>query len=163
MGWWTGKIRQAARYVTARVTEAERRDLAEWLTPAQLRLFDSMHRADQRHGLDVADGLRRAGHDEAELVLAGLFHDAAKGQSTRLPHRVMWSLGERYGAWVWTVARRIPGFADGLQRMREHSERSAELALRAGCSPLTAELIRYQSEPRDPVLGHALRVADEAN
>lgn len=161
--WWIGKIGQAVRYLTAEVRADERRDLAAWLTPAQLRLFDAMHRADQRHGLDVVEALRSAGHAEEDLVLAGLFHDAGKGRSTRLPHRVAWSLGERYGAWVWTVATRLPGFAGGLQRMRDHSERSAALAMRAGCSPLVADLIRYQSAPRDPALGEALRAADEAN
>ena len=161
--WWAGKIGQAIRYLTASVRDDERRDLAAWLTPAQLRLFDSMHRADQRHGLDVVEALRRAGHDEDDLVLAGLFHDAGKGRSTQLSHRVAWSLGERYGAWVWTVAGRLPGFAAGLRRMRDHSEQSAALALKAGCSPLAADLIRYQSAPRDPALGEALRAADEAN
>ena len=163
MGWWTGKIRQAIRYLTARVADDERRELGAWLTPAQMRLFESMHPVDQRHGVDVVNSLRQAGHTEDDLVLAGLFHDAGKGRSTGLRHRVAWSLGERYGAWVWTVTSRLPGFARGLQRMREHSERSAQLALRAGCSPLTAELIRDQAVPRHPALGDALRVADDSN
>jgi hypothetical protein len=163
VGWWTGKVGQAVRYLTAGVADDERRELAVWLTPAQLRLFDSMHRVDQRHGLDVVNSLRRAGHAEDDLVLAGLFHDAGKGRATGLPHRVAWSLGERYGPRVWIVTSRLPGFDAGLERMREHSERSAQLALRAGCSSLTADLIRYQAAPRHPALGEALRIADEAN
>jgi hypothetical protein len=149
--------------MTAKVSDDERDELARRLTRAQMRLFESMHRVDQRHGLDVVDALRRAGHDEEDLVLAGLFHDAGKGRSTGLLHRVAWSLGERYGPWVWTLAARLPGFATGLARMRDHASLSAELALRAGCSRLTAELIRYQARPRDATLGEALRLADEAN
>ena len=40
---------------------------------------------------------------------------------------------------------------------------SADLALRAGCSERTAELIRHQSEPIDPDAGVALQLADEAS
>jgi hypothetical protein len=147
--------------MTGSVSERERAELVSWLTSPQLALFDSMHRVDQRHGLDVMRSLRAAGHNEPELLLAGLFHDAGKGRATRLHHRVAWSLGERYGPWIWGAASALPGMADGLQRMRTHDERSAQLALEAGCPPLTAALIRQQAQPGR--LGDALRLADEAN
>jgi hypothetical protein len=148
--------------MTGSVSERERAELVNWLTPAQLALFDSMHRVDQRHGLDVVSSLRAAGHNELELLLAGLFHDAGKGTATRLHHRVAWSLGERYGWWVWRAAgTAVPGMARGLERMRTHDERSAQLALDAGCPPLTAALIRQQAQAGR--LGDALRLADEAN
>jgi hypothetical protein len=159
--WWRWRIRQAARYVTGSVSERERAELMSWLTPAQLALFDSMHRVDQRHGLDVVRSLWVAGHNEPELLLAGLFHDAGKGTATRLHHRVAWSLGERYGSWVWQAAGALPGMVRGLERMRTHDERSAQLALDAGCPPLTAALIRQQAQAGR--LGDALRLADEAN
>jgi hypothetical protein len=147
--------------MTGSVSQRERAELVTWLTPAQLVLFDSMHRVDQRHGLDVVRSLRAAGHNEPELLLAGLFHDAGKGTATRLHHRVAWSLGERYGSWIWQAAGVVPGMADGLERMRTHDERSGQLALDAGCPPLTAALIRQQA--RAGRLGDALRLADEAN
>ena len=161
--WWAGKIRQALRYATGSVSADERRDLAALLTPRQLALFDSMHPADQRHGLDVVRSLRDAGRTEHDLLLAGLFHDAGKGRSTGLGSRVAWSLSGRYGGWVRRLARTLPGVRAGLERMDRHAERSAELALAAGCSALTAELIRNQATPRDPQLGAALLAADEAN
>jgi hypothetical protein len=163
VSWWGGKARQAVRHVTGRVSAEERVMLGAWLSPAQLELFGRMHRADQRHGLDVVAALRDEGHDEPELLLAGLFHDASKGPHTRLVHRVAWSLGERHGAWVWRVARPIPTFGTALDRMASHAVDSALLAQAAGCPPGTAELIRHQSQPRDPVLGEALRLADEAS
>jgi hypothetical protein len=159
--WWSGKIRQALRYATGSVSEAERTDLAKWLTPAQLALFDSMHRVDRRHGLDVVRSLRDSGRNEPELLLAGLFHDAGKGSSTRLHHRVVWSLGEHYGSWIWSSASVLPGVRDGVARMREHVDRSAQLSLEAGCPPLTATLIRHRPAPNGLV--DALRLADEAN
>lgn len=162
MGWWSTKVRQTVRHLFGRVSAAERAELATWLDPPQLALFDSMHRADQRHGLDVVTALRDQGHDDRELLLAGLLHDCAKGPDTRLPHRVAWSLGERYGEGVLDAFARVPGFAAAFARLRDHAQASARLASEAGASERTAELIRHQSEPLDPVAGQALKLADEA-
>jgi hypothetical protein len=162
VGWWVTKVRQAGRHVAGRVSPAERHELRGWLSEPQLQLFESMHRADQRHGLDVLARLRREGHDDPELLLAALLHDCSKGPSVRLPHRVAWSLGERYGERVRDILVRLPGARAAFDRLRHHPEDSAELALRAGCSVRTAELIRHQSEPHDPIAGVALRLADEA-
>lgn len=122
-----------------------------------------MHRADQRHGLDVAAMLRGEGRDDPELLLAALLHDCSKGPGVRLPHRVAWALGERYGDGVATIFARLPGFSDAFGRLRHHADNSAQLALGAGCSERTAELIRHQSDPLDPDAGAALRTADEAS
>lgn len=160
--WWGGKARQLGRHVAARVTPVERAALAEWLAPAQLALFDGMPVADRRHGLDVAAGLRAAGVDDRDLLLAGLFHDAGKGRTIRLWHRVAWSLGELLGPWVHRLADRVPGGADAMARLRDHDERSAELAAAAGCPPRTVALIRGAVEPGDAPALAALRAADEA-
>jgi hypothetical protein len=161
--WWAGKLRQTWRHFRGRVTASERAQLASWLTPGQLDLFDRMHRADQRHGLDVVASLRAAGHTDLELLLAGLIHDSGKGPSVKLWHRVAWSLGERYGQRLHRVAERLPGFREPLERIRVHADRSAELALAAGCSPVTAALIRHQAGPVDGPHGDALLLADEQN
>lgn len=147
----------------ARVTATERAQLATWLTPPQLALFDAMHVADRRHGLDVAAALRDEGVTDPDALLAGLLHDAAKGRSVRLIHRVAWSLGEAYGPWVWRAARRLPTFAPALERLQVHAEASARAAERAGCSVRTVELIRHQAAPVDAQYGELLRLADEAN
>lgn len=162
MGWWAAKVRQFGRHLGGRVSPAERATLAQWLIPAQLALFESMHPADQRHGLDVVASLRAAGHDDPDVLLAGLLHDSGKGRSVGLWHRVGWSLGEHYGPRARRALERLPGFAVAFRRMDDHAARSAELALAAGCSARAAELIRSQAHPSDPV-GEALRLADEAN
>ncbi|MDQ3492168.1 MAG: hypothetical protein M3452_02765 [Chloroflexota bacterium] len=161
--WWAGKVRQFRRHLTGRVAPAQRDALAGWLTTAQLDLFDGMHPADRRHGLDVVASLRHAGHHDSELLLAGLLHDAGKGPEVGLWHRVAWSLGERYGQTVRRVASRLPGFAVAFERIGQHAYRSATMARAAGCTPRTVELIRNQAAPLDPVHGEALRLADEAN
>jgi hypothetical protein len=146
------------------VSAADRDSLAGWLTPAQRELFDAMHRADQRHGLDVVASLSADGHaDDQDLLLAGLFHDAAKGPTVGLLPRVGWSLGEHYGGAVLTATSWLPGFRSAYERLRVHADRSAEMALAAGCSVATSELIRHQASPVDAHAGEALRLADEAN
>ena len=67
-GWWADKVRQTRAYLRARVAPAERDALATWLTPAQLALFDTMHVADRRHGLDVVATLRADGVTDPEVL-----------------------------------------------------------------------------------------------
>jgi hypothetical protein len=143
------------------VAPSERDGLAAWLTPAQRVLFDSMHVADRRHGLDVVATLRAEGASDPEVLLAGLLHDAGKG-ATGVWSRVAWSLGQRYGRWVWRLAAVVPGGRAAIDRLRDHADASARLAEAAGCTPRTIALIRDQDAPRDAV-GELLRLADEAN
>lgn len=160
--WWACKVRQFRAHLRARVRPEERAALATWLSPPQLALFDSMHRADRRHGLDVAATLRAGGVTDPEVLIAGLLHDAGKGDTGIWP-RVAYSLGQAYGAWVWRVAGVLPGFGRAIERLRVHAQRSAELAAEAGASPRTVELIRHQEAPIDPDAGRLLLLADEAN
>ncbi|MGK2850199.1 MAG: hypothetical protein ACSLFN_04720 [Candidatus Limnocylindrales bacterium] len=132
------------------------------MTPPQLEVFDGMHVADQRHGLDVVRTLRAEGVTDPEVLVAGLLHDAGKGDTGVWP-RVAYSLGQAYGSLVWRGARVLPGFGAALERLRDHAETSAEMAAAAGCSPRTVELIRHQDAPIDPVAGRQLQLADEAN
>jgi hypothetical protein len=163
VGWWAAKVRRFARYFLGRVSSAERDGLHAWLTPAQLKLFDSMHRADQRHGLDVVAALRADRQSNPDLLLAGLLHDCGKGRGLHVWHRIAWSLSERYGRRVERLFLRVPSFKSAFAVIAAHAARSAELALAAGASDSTADLIRHQAEPVDEVLGRALLLADQAN
>jgi hypothetical protein len=160
--WWGHKARRFAGHLRARVSASERSALDGWLSPAQLGLFDSMHIADRRHGLDVAAALREQGITDPDALLAGLLHDTGKGRTGVWP-RVAYSLGQAYGTWVWSLAGAVPGFRAPLDRLRHHPERSAGLATAAGCSQRTVELIRHQDDPVDPEFGEILRLADESN
>ncbi|MGZ6265294.1 MAG: hypothetical protein ACXWN4_00115 [Candidatus Limnocylindrales bacterium] len=161
-GWWASKIKRTRAYLRAGVPPAERVELAAWLQPTQLELFDRMLVSDRRHGLDVVEFLRQHGVVEGDLLIAGLLHDCGKGTRVRLVHRVAWSLGQRYGAWIWRASAHLPTFGEGLVTLRNHAARSAELAAEAGCSPRTVELIRNQEAPTDED-GRLLLAADEAN
>jgi hypothetical protein len=160
--WWATKTRRAWAYLGARVAEADIRALESLLSPEQLALFSSMHRADQHHGLAVLRALRHEGAVDPDLLVAGLLHDAGKGRTGLLP-RVIHSLGQGYGAWIPRLARRLPRLGPSLDRLANHPSLSADLAAQAGCTEQTVELIRWQEAPRDPELGPLLRLADEAN
>jgi HD domain len=148
--------------VTARVTHTERAELVAWLTPAELALFDGMHVADRRHGIDVVAVLRRSGVRDRDVLAAGLLHDCAKGDTGAWP-RVAWSLGEALGPWVVRLARRVPGWAAPLDRLRTHAEASADLVAAAGLPAFAVDLVRHQAEPRDPRYGALFHAADEAS
>ncbi len=106
--FWGSKVRQFRAHQRARVDARERAGLDDWLSPPQLALFDSMHVADRRHGLDVVATLRAEGQLDEELLLAGLLHDAGKGDTGLWP-RVAYSLGQEYGRWIWRVAGSTAG------------------------------------------------------
>ena len=161
-GWWVGKVRQTKRHVLARVPARERDSVAAWLSPAQLAVFDGMHVADRRHGLDVVEALRAGGTTDPEVLVAGLLHDAGKGD-TGLVVRILHSLGQANITWPGRAIGWLPSMGRSLALLRDHAETSARLAEAAGCSPRTVELIRWQDAPRDSEAGERLRLADEAS
>jgi hypothetical protein len=160
--WWLAKIRQTRRHLFASVRPVERAAVAAWLTPEQLALFDAMHVADRRHGLDVVAALRAGGMTEPDVLVAGLLHDCAKGNAGLIA-RVLVSLEQAHLGWPARAASRLPVLRRTLQRLRDHPDLSADKAAAAGCSARTVELIRWQDAPRDPVAGERLRLADEAS
>jgi len=135
--------------------------LAAWTSPAELALFDAMHVADQRHGLDVVAYLRRAGVNDRDVLAAGLLHDCAKGDTGAGP-RIAWSLGEALGSWVPAAVRWLPGWSAALDRLRTHAAASADACAAAGLPAFAVELVRHQDAPVDPRFGAVFHAADEA-
>ena len=148
-------------HLTASVSPEEHRTLAAWTTPTELALFDAQHVADRRHGLAVVAWLRRAGVTDRDVLVAGLLHDCAKGDTGAGP-RIAWSLGEAFGPWVLAPARVLPGWDDALDRLAGHADASADALAAIGLSPRAVELVRQQSDPQDPEFGRAFKAADEA-
>ncbi len=135
--------------------------LAAWTRPTELALFDGMHVADRRHGLDVVAHLRRAGVKDRDVLAAGLLHDCGKGATGAGP-RIAWSLGELLGPRVLSAATRVPGWAPAIDRLRHHAEASADALAAAGLPARAVDLVRYQDAPRDPEYGARFHAADEA-
>jgi hypothetical protein len=161
VSFWASKTRQLRAHLLARVTSEERRALAAWARPTELALFDHMHVADRRHGLDVVAYLRRAGVADRDVLAAGLLHDCGKGD-VGWPPRVAWALGERYGTWAHRAAVRIPGWGVAMTRLRDHAALSADALAAAGLPPFAVALVREQAAPSDPAYGRVFHAADEA-
>lgn len=162
MSWWARKARQLRTHLFARVSGKERRAVAAWARPAELALFDTMHVADRRHGLDVVAALRRAGVTDRDVLAAGLLHDCAKGDTGAGP-RIAWSLGQAFGPWVVALAAQVPGWRRALERLRDHAAASAEAVAATGLPERAVDLVRYQDDPRDAEYGRLFHAADEAS
>lgn len=115
--------------------------------PARM-LFLRMATRDQRHSLNVLQRVQAILPGQSDLAAAALLHDVAKtagtGQRIRLHHRVIAVLLEALHP--GSVARfgidqpgswRYPFYLHYA-----HPELGACMAEAAGCTPLTAELIR---------------------
>lgn len=74
-----------------------------------------------------------------------------------------WSLGEMLGPWVHGLVARLPGGGDAMARLRDHPERSAELAAAVGCPPRAVALIRGDAGAGGAASLVALHAADEAS
>jgi hypothetical protein len=70
------RVGQFVAHVRARVDPAEEDLVDRVLPPEAQALFRGMPVADRRHGLDVAQRLLAAGHDDRDLLGAALMHDA---------------------------------------------------------------------------------------
>jgi hypothetical protein len=152
-------------HVRARVEPSEERFVSDVLSPDLQALFRSMPVADRRHGLDVAERLVAAGHDDRDVLGAALLHDAAKGHRMRLWHRVIGVLLE---AAAPSLLRRLADPDPGSWRhpfhlYLHHAPLSAEMAMAAGASPRLAAFIAGTGSDADASLQRALEGADDAS
>ena len=159
------RVGQFIGHLTARVDPAEEAGARHLLPDAAWPLFTGMPVADRRHALNVAAHLLAAGQTDPDLLAAAMLHDVAKGRRMRLWHRVagvlLAAIAPRLLARLASPDERSWRYPFHLYL--HHSALSAEAALRAGCSPRTAGLIRGDAQPSDAPLLVALRRADEAS
>jgi len=151
--------------VRARV-EPEEVALVRRILPGRaVALFESMPVADRRHGLDVAEKLLRAGHDDRDLLAAALLHDAAKGHRLRLWHRVAGVLLEATAPSVLgRLGRPDPtSWRHPFHLYLHHEPMSAARASEAGCPPRVRDFIRREVADADVQLLAALTNADDAS
>ena len=107
--WWAHKTRQFGAPLRARVSDAERRPSTPGSTRPSSRLFDAMHVADRRHGLDVVAHLR-GGRPRRITTCSGGPAPRLRGKG----HTGVWPgspsrWASAYGPWVWRRRRRRPG------------------------------------------------------
>lgn len=130
------------------------------LVGGERALFESMTLRDRQHCLDVFRRLRDDGHDDRDLLVAALLHDAGKGE-VALWHRVAFVLLENVPGAVDRVAHDGAGWRGVMYRCRHHDALGAELARRAGSSDAVVALIGANGDGEDERL-RALHAADDA-
>lgn len=137
------RTRQFLGSVRPRVDAALQSEALGLLREPERQLFEKMTLRDRQHSLDVYRRLRRQGHDDPDLLAAGLLHDIGKGH-VALWHRVAYVLLE---AWGPGLLERLAVRGDGrgwrqtLYRCRHHQELGAKLAREAGSSEQAVALI----------------------
>ena len=146
----------------------ETETLQPHLTRLQIDLFRRMQASEQVHAFKVLEHLKAAGQTDPDLLAAALIHDAGKSlHPPTVLDRVIVVLGSRFfrkGAARWSA-----GVPAGLHRpfvvAANHPAWGADLAIQAGASARTIDLIRRHHDPLspdDPLL-IALQAADDAN
>jgi len=168
------RVTQFFRALTARrsISEEKVEQAIHILTPEAQALFRRQAVQDQRHALEVHHTLRQAGHTDPQLLAAALLHDAGKA-AARL------SLWQRAG--IVLMSRFAPRLLAHLSRGEprgwrrpfvvhaQHAEIGARWAGEAGCSHLTAALIRRHQgrltscKTEEDQLLLALQAADSMN
>lgn len=123
-----------------------------------MALFEAQQASQQAHCLRILDMLQDSGADHPDLLAAALLHDIGKNRyplrvwervlivliQALLPGRMQaWGQGE---AAVWRRAFVVAAC---------HPAWGADMARAAGCTPLTAALIRRHQDP-PPVPPHTL-------
>ena len=159
------RVEQFLGHVRATVTPAETATARGLLPGSAWPLFASMPVADRRHALDVAGRLIVAGHDDRDLLVAALLHDAGKGHRMRLWHRVAGVLLDAVApAQLERLASPDPGsWRYPFHLYLHHADLSAQAAAAAGCSPRSVAFIRGTPNGVDASLAAAFVAADEAS
>lgn len=150
------RVRQFIQALTARVPEQNVEQAVRVLTPEAQALFRRQAIQDQHHALAVYYTLCRAGHTNPQLLAAALLHDVGKA-TARLPawERAIIVLLERFAPRLLTRLSQEPqelghdlpsGWRRSFVVHAQHPEIGARWALEAGCSPLTAALIRRHQD-----------------
>ncbi len=128
------------------------------LTQPQMVLFSCMQPGEQIHSLNVARALIERGENDTDLLIAALLHDVGKVCQPLKPWERAWIvLGKALFpglACKWGAAPQNGEVVSLLRRpfvvAEQHAAWGAELALQAGVSELSADLIlRHQSRSDD--------------
>lgn len=163
------RVRQFGHAIDSRSDPAVDVELRRLLgSDAQWRLLARLTPFDRAHHLRVHRLLVEAGHDDPDLLLAGLLHDVGKADErgrVSVPHRAVHVLLARLAP---SLLNRLAGnagwFRHGLWLSLRHAEIGACMVAAAGGSQRCCALIAHHSAPSssaDPLLA-ALVAADNA-
>jgi predicted hydrolase (HD superfamily) len=158
------RSRQFFTSIGASLKDEDRAEVEQWLDGDLLALFYEMTGRDQRHCLNVFRTLREKGHDDTELLLAALLHDAGKGP-VRLWHRVAYVVIKTASPRLLRALARPNGggWRRALASCSDHSTRGAALLEAAGAPEEVVKLVlSHERADCDDLQAAALRAADES-
>lgn len=115
------------------------------MSPRLFELFSQMLPFEQAHTIRVYDGLIALGHDDPDLLAAGLLHDVGKARYPLNPWERVFAVAVRkllpakYKQW----GRGEPkGLRVGIVVAARHAEWGAQMAAEAGANERLVRLIR---------------------
>jgi HD domain len=136
----------------------------QFLTQPLMELFEGQHPRDIVHSADTARWLLERGHDDPDLVAAGLLHDIGKGEQRRFD-RTVYVLASHA-----RVVRRLGATGSRFEvrravaRTLTHSETGAFALEMAGASGRLIELtLRHHEAAGDDRVLALLQQADAAS
>ena len=169
---WRQRLFRGVEALFAPFRQVDDTPAAAFLPPEQLALFRRMSTADQAHSLRVYQWLLAHGHQQTDLLTAGLLHDCGKSAA----HLAVWQrtlkvLLKKLAPDRWRkLSAPVP--ADDWRYpfyiLAEHPQIGAQWAQEAGCSSLTCWLIANHEKdipsdhPNTPLL-QALQQADASS
>ncbi len=167
------RVGQGLRALTTWLLPADDAQAERILSPELYALYRRMRRSERQHSLRVLRDLQAAGHDDPDLLVAALLHDAGKSRAPfGVAAKTLVVLVRAIAP--ETVRRWGSGSARGWRRpfavSVQHPAWGAALVAEAGGSPRAVELIaRHQDAldgPPQTELDHlllALQAVDEAS
>jgi len=131
------------------LSEADLAQVQAILTPQQMTLFSYLHPSEQAHSLRVVTTLQNEGAIHLDLLAAALLHDIGKIRyPLRLWQRVFIVLAKA----LWPVRTQVwgqnqpRGWQTPFVVAAQHPTWGADLAIKAGASLLTGNLIRKHQD-----------------
>lgn len=144
------RVAQFWHTLTAPLRRVDEAYAARYLTPGELALFRHMPRAEQLHGIALAQALAAQGWRDPELLKAALLHDVGKARvRPRLWERVLvvlaeWLLPAHAARWAQGEPR---GWRRGFVIRTRHAAWGAELLADLGTAPRVVAWVRAHHAP----------------
>jgi len=132
----------------------------DWLSRAELSLFEGQPRGDRRHAERVAERLLARGHSDRLLLRAALLHDVGKaGRGIGLADRVLWVVAGRAAPRLRAALARRGGAFGALA---DHAAVGASRLRAAGVDPRVVALVAAHPLPGDEHRARLLAEADDS-
>lgn len=150
------RVRQFWQNLTANPTREDYIKISQVLSADLLDLFYTLQRSEQAHGLWIYQKLIEQGEAHQDLLAAALLHDVGKNRyPLKLWQRVAIVFGKklfpkRVKRWEQEDQR---GWKRPFVVAERHAAWGAEMAMRAGASDTTVELIqRHHDTLQNPMI-----------